>query len=353
MYFCCIYLTHLNSLSLKFLSGLKLVSGTKKKKVRDCWCKGSDGYRCRDKEQSTVLLNVRPGFVEFLSWASTTNTGIQHPLERKNQQHCGSTLRTRQDSRTVDSIRAVILTFRKWAVRWHGSKPEGEHAFLWCKTKKIKITQVTINWFKKINKQLTWCWFTCFIILLKCSVALPPSVVTPMNTGAGRASSTLWQDAAFRVSSSVLVYLGLLRWTCSMRLECTAGSVLTENLSLMNICQSPARTGSCARYFCLSHWKSGQSFPSHKQAPKQTINQMIAVGRPCHIMRPHPLTLNPYVVFGSAIKIIQLPATFFNWNKASRCPPQQLCGGHHEASVWLCVDDSGSNLPNPDTPPSP
>lgn len=63
----------------------------------------------------------------------------------------------------------------------------------------------------------------------------------------------------------------------------------------MNICRTPARTGSRARCVCLSHWKSGQSFPSRKQAPKQTIMQMIAFGQLCHIMLLQPLTFDPDV----------------------------------------------------------
>lgn len=55
------------------------------KKVGERWRIERDGYRCRDEEQRTALLDVRPGFVEFFIWESTTNTGMQHTLERKNK----------------------------------------------------------------------------------------------------------------------------------------------------------------------------------------------------------------------------------------------------------------------------
>lgn len=207
-------------------------------------------------------------------------------------------------------FRALILTFRKWAVRWHGSKPEGEHTFLCCKTKKNQKThKLPLIGFekKKQSQQLTWCWFTCFIILSNSSVALPPSVFTSMNKGAGRASSTLTRMQLLVTAALFWCTSALLGSTCSMSSQRSAGSVLTENLmTVTNISQTPARTGRRARYFCLSHWRSAQSLPSRKQAPKQTIMQMIAF-----VQLSHNWTFNPYVAFGSCIKITQLPATFF------------------------------------------
>lgn len=74
-----------------------------------------------------------------------------------------------------------------------------------------KTHKLPLIWFRKKktnqSQQLTWCWFTCLIILSNSSAALPPSVFTSMNKGAGRASSTLTRMQLLVTAAFVLVYL--------------------------------------------------------------------------------------------------------------------------------------------------